>query len=117
MSADSVRIDAIATARASKAVRLFGVVWASLGRQPTANEIRTMTEGARHAAIALARVKVASEATWRVVADLAGALDTPERPEALPVASEYPEGTTGTRPADAPLCLIPDCGCDGTAHA
>jgi hypothetical protein len=61
-------------------------------------------------------VKVASDATWRVVADLAGALDTPPVSEALPVASEYPEGATGKRPLVS-MCLIPDCGCDGTkAH-
>jgi hypothetical protein len=94
-AADENRINAMATARAIKATRLWlALVKQRAGHVPSADDIATLPHHLKDSAVTLAGVKVASEGTWKVVQAIAAVFEgerTRETSEALPVASGPPE--------------------------
>lgn len=86
-AADEHRVNAMATARAVKAVRIYVDIGLMIEHPPTQADIESMTEHGRDAAVRSAGVKVASEGTWKVVKAIAAAFEgvgPRETVEALP---------------------------------
>lgn len=88
-AADEARINAMATARAVKAVRIYLDISLMIGHRATVADIESMNDAGRDAAVRSAGVKAASEGTWKVVRAIAaafGGADAQETAQALPMA-------------------------------
>lgn len=72
VSLPDIQINAMATARARKAIRLYAVLCVAFGRAPTAREVAHLTHAQQDSAVRIAGVKVASPDAWKVVEAIAG---------------------------------------------
>lgn len=127
--ADDARIDAIATQRAIKAVRLWAVLTEANGRPILARTVRGLDDAGKDEAVRASGVKVASPDTWKVTEAVAGALEhvsadlrpraAETSPRGLGMAHRVSKDVTVLHKAadlTEPVCGIPDCGCTGGPH-
>jgi hypothetical protein len=75
------RINAMATARAAKAARLFATLTKAIGHPPTVADIESLSDLDRDMLIGASKVKVASDGTWKVVRAIATTLEALEATE------------------------------------
>lgn len=72
---DDIRVNAMATARAIKAVRLYIEIGATISHPPTEREVIALSDEQREDAVLASGVKVASEDTWKVTKAIARAFE------------------------------------------
>lgn len=115
---DAQRVNAMATARAIKAIRLYVEIGVMIGHPPTAADIRSMNDVGRSAAVRAAGVKVASEDTWRVTEAVAEAFEHANARYGEEAVRVAPKGIDGAviRNGRSEVCQVPGCGCTGDAH-